>query len=85
MAWNNLIKIAKTRKPHLCACTGKAIPKGSSCWKFVGDYEGEFQSWYMSQGAKSFIDSHPELAIQGFECSEVGYLMQEEGYDCTER
>ncbi|RRJ62431.1 hypothetical protein EHV15_05300 [Paenibacillus oralis] len=79
MPWNELKKIAKTRRRHECAGTGKIIPEGSKCWHFVGEWEGEFQSWYLSEEAKQFMDAHPEFFNnpEGYECQEIGERMRE--------
>lgn len=80
--WNEFKRINKARKPHRCACTGKTIPIGSSCWHFVGEYESDFQSWYCTNEAKEFIDNNSALLYnhgEGFECQEVGEMMRERG------
>lgn len=82
MILNEFRKIEKTRKEHKCACTGKIIPIGSSCWTFVGMFEGEFQSWYCTLEAKAFIDENYSTlynGLDGFYCSEVGDLMRQRG------
>jgi hypothetical protein len=76
--WNEFKRINKTRKPHRCACTGKTIPVGSTCWQYVGEWEDEFQSWYCSNEAKEFIDNNSAL-LYNYECQEVGEMMRERG------
>jgi hypothetical protein len=79
---NEWRRIKKTRKPHKCACTGLLIPVGSSCWRFVGMYEGDFQSWHCTDQAKDFINKNYDLLCNGrdgYECQYVGELMREMG------
>jgi hypothetical protein len=76
--WNEFTRIHKSRKEHKCAATGKIIPIGSSCWHYVGHWEGDFQNWYMSDEAKEFMDAHPELQDwDGFSCYDIGEAMRE--------
>lgn len=79
VSWNQLKQITKTRNPHLCAGTGKVIPRGAMCWHYAGEFEGEFQSWYLSDEAKQFMDEHPELFDdpEGYYCEEIGERMRE--------
>lgn len=77
--WNEFNKVKKTRVRHYCAMTGEEIPIGSSCWRYVGEWEGEFQSGYCTEKAKKFVDDNWSLIHNwnGFECQDVGNLMQE--------
>lgn len=75
--WNNFNLIKKTRKDHICAATSVVIPKGSSCHKYIGIYEYDFQSWYICNEAIEFMDKHPELFGTEFECTEIGDRMRE--------
>ncbi len=79
--WNGFKQIKKTRKSHKCACTGKEILVGSSCWHYIGEWQGEFQSWYCSDEAKQFIDNNNALVYDWdeFQCQDVGELMREVG------
>ncbi|MNN93959.1 hypothetical protein D3C81_2125020 [compost metagenome] len=74
-----MTRVKKTRKDHRCSATGKSIPAGSSCWHYTGEYEGEFQNWYMSDEAVDFMDAHPKLFNdpEGYECASVGELLDE--------
>lgn len=76
--WNGYKRITKTRKPHLCAMTGKKIPVGSSCWHYTGEYEGEFQSWYCTDQAYEFADKY-DNGEGSWSCEEIGEAMREAG------
>lgn len=78
--WMDFNRISKTRKPHRCAITGKIIPVGSSCWQYIGEWEGEFQNWYCTNESKQFWDDNPSLVMDvDGDCSAVGEIMQERG------
>lgn len=70
--WDDFRKIIKTRKNHICAITGDLIPVGSSCWQWVGHWDGEFQSWYACDEAKNYMDS---TGAHGY-CSDIGEEMR---------
>lgn len=74
--WNDWTQIKKTQKPHMCAITGEPIPVESSCWKFVGEWDGDFQAWYCTNEAKEFMDSLPTDG-EGHSCGDVGEQMRE--------
>lgn len=76
MPWNEYIQVKTTKKPHYCEITGDIIPEGSSCWKYIGHYEGDFQSWYLNNEAMDFINKH--VFHSGFECMEIGDMMRRE-------
>lgn len=73
--FNELQRIKKTRKPHRCEVTRRIIPPGSSCWRFVGVVEDDFQSWYMCDEAKEFWDLIP-YDTSDFTCDDIGEMMR---------
>ena len=50
--------IKKTRKEHECSVCGRQIDIGESCHKYVGVFDGEFQSWY---GCKTCFELQDEF------------------------
>ncbi|MFD0587614.1 hypothetical protein ACFQZE_06340 [Paenibacillus sp. GCM10027627] len=78
MTWNGYKRINKTRKPHRCAITGQTIPIGSSCWNFIGEFEGDFQNWHCTDQAKEYADKY-DNGEGSWSCEEIGESMREGG------
>lgn len=74
--WNEFNRIKKSRKIHRCEITQELIPAGSSCWRFVGIFEGDFQGWYCCDRAKEYMDNRPSSELSYY-CSEIGEEMWE--------
>ena len=55
MSFND-IYFPTARKPHKCEWCGEAIAVGEKHVKFVGTFEGDFQSWRMHAECYSATD-----------------------------
>jgi hypothetical protein len=45
-----------TRKPHRCEWCGESIPIGIICGNYRGQYDGDWQNWYMHPECESAYD-----------------------------
>lgn len=84
-AWDDFQRITKTRKVHRCEITKQEIPIGSSCWRYVGMYDGDMQSWYCTDEAKTFVDKNQHYVDgDGFTCEEMGGMMRDHAQSAPE-
>jgi hypothetical protein len=61
----------RARKKHRCAWCGEDINPGEAHYKFVGEFEGDFQSWRIHDECRVYmeyiVDYEPACLEHGFE------------------
>ena len=62
MSFND-VTLPVARKQHRCEWCGEAIEKGEKHAKYVGMFEGDFQSWRMHQECSGW---NTEAISEGF-------------------
>ena len=54
-AWNDFTRIKTCRKPHKCITCGRIIHPGFHAHNYVGNFEGDFQNWYMCDYCYTYV------------------------------
>ncbi|MCL6446841.1 MAG: hypothetical protein K6U04_01615 [Armatimonadetes bacterium] len=60
---DEVMKVKKTRKEHICEGCFETIPKGGSCFSYSGVGKNGFYRYYLCDRCNRFADEFPDYVL----------------------